>query len=266
MELKVISKNEIEEILKKYNIGKKPLSLVLGWGEITIIRYLDGGIPDKLHSDVLYSIKNDPYKLLEYLENNKSLITDLAYKKVKARIEELENEEDEKQLYLIAKHIIATLEDTTPLALQKILYYIEGFSLALLNKSLFLSSPEAWVHGPVYKEIYEKYNSYKFNSINRSDLKKYVTINQIDSDTMDVIDEVIKCFGCYSGKTLEKMTHLSDSWITARGTLDKDELSNEVIDKKNIKKEFLNICQKYHINDYADISRYSNKLFKRIFK
>ena len=39
MKDRVITKKEIEEILIKYNIGKKPLSLVLGWGEVTIIRY-----------------------------------------------------------------------------------------------------------------------------------------------------------------------------------------------------------------------------------
>ena len=55
---RIITIEEILEILEKYNIGKKPLSLVLGWGEVTIIRYLDGSIPDKLHSDVLFSIKN----------------------------------------------------------------------------------------------------------------------------------------------------------------------------------------------------------------
>ena len=74
MKDRVITKKEIEEILIKYNIGKKPLSLVLGWGEVTIIRYLDGNIPDKLHSNVLFSIKNNPNLLLEYLEKNKKLI------------------------------------------------------------------------------------------------------------------------------------------------------------------------------------------------
>ena len=42
-------------------------------------------------------------------------------------------------MYVIAKHIIAQMEDTTPLALQKILYYIEGFSLALLDKNILLT-------------------------------------------------------------------------------------------------------------------------------
>lgn len=266
MDSKIISKKEIEEILNKYNIGKKPLSLVLGWGEITIIRYLDGGIPDKLHSEVLYSIKNNPNKLLEYLEKNKKLITELAYKKVKTRIDEIAQVEDNQNLYLISKHIIASLEDTTPLALQKILYYIEGFSLAILNKSLFEYSPEAWVHGPVYKCIYDQYSNYKFNSIDKENLSKYLVIDTLDSDTINLVDEIIRCFGCYSGKTLEKMTHLSSSWLISRGNLKEEESSDKKIDKELMKKEFVDICQIYNIKDYRTISRYSNKLFKKVFK
>lgn len=266
MDSKIISKEEIEEILKKYNIGKKPLSLVLGWGEITIIRYLDGNIPDKLHSEVLYSIKNNPNKLLEYLEKNKNLITDLAYKKVKLKIAEIESEEDSNKLHLISKHIIATLEDTTPLALQKILYYIDGFSLALLDKKIFEQEPEAWVHGPVYKCIYEKYKDYKFNNINKENLLKYLNINSLTEKEVYLIDEVIKSFGCFSGKTLEKMTHLSQSWLNSRSGLDLEVPSNNIISKEIIEKEFKDICVKYHIKDYNYISRYSNKLFKKVLK
>ena len=189
----------------------------------------------------------------------------LVQKHWQLKIEELENDEDKSNLNLISKHIIASLEDTTPLALQKILYYIEGFSLAILDKSLFDCSPEAWIHGPVYKNIYEKYSSYKFNTIDKKYLKKYLSIEIIDENTLNLVDEIIKCFGCYSGKTLEKMTHLSTSWLTTREGLKVDEISNREINKNLIKEEFISICQKYHIDNYNDISRYSSKLFKRVF-
>lgn len=263
---KIITTKEIEEILEKYNIGKKPLSLVLGWGEVTIIRYLDGNVPDKLHSNVLFSIKNNPNLLLEYLEKNKKLITKLAYKKVKTRVEELEQKENKENIHLITKHIIAVLEDTTPLALQKILYYIDSFSLALLDRSIFEYSPEAWVHGPVYKNIYEEYSYYRFNSIDKTNFTKYLNIECLEEEIITLIDEVIKCFGCYSGKVLEKMTHLSNSWIDTRGTLKSDEASNRIIDKNKMQEEFKDICKKYQIKNYQDISKFSNKLFRKVIK
>ena len=43
----LISQEEIDLILTKYDVGKRPLSLLLGWGEGTVTRYLDGDIPTK---------------------------------------------------------------------------------------------------------------------------------------------------------------------------------------------------------------------------
>ena len=36
----VITVEDIERLMKLYNIGKAPLSLALGFGEVTISRYL----------------------------------------------------------------------------------------------------------------------------------------------------------------------------------------------------------------------------------
>ena len=41
----IITTEEINSILNKYKIGKKPLAKLLGSGEITLIRYLNADIP-----------------------------------------------------------------------------------------------------------------------------------------------------------------------------------------------------------------------------
>lgn len=43
--------------------------------------------------------------------------------------------------------------------LQKLLYYAQGFALALLDKPLFDEDFEAWAHGPVLRCIYNKYKN-----------------------------------------------------------------------------------------------------------
>ena len=53
---KYISKDEILQILKQYNIGRKPLSLLLGWGQTTILRYLSGITPTPEYSKDLFHI------------------------------------------------------------------------------------------------------------------------------------------------------------------------------------------------------------------
>lgn len=261
----IITTTQIEEILKKYNIGKKPLSLVLGWGEITIIRYLDGQMPERVYSDILLKVLEDPKELLKYVERNKDLITAVAYKKVVGRIAELRLEEDKSKIYKISKHIIAKMGDITPLALQKILYYIQGFSLAILDKEMFPDRCEAWVHGPVYREIYDRFSYYSFNSIDSSEFDSYQDID-IDEDEKKLIDEVVENFGCYSGKTLEKMTHISLPWVVARSGLDSDEASDKEISNKEISDYFKEISMEYDVQNIEDIKKYSSKIFKQVNK
>ena len=49
----------INSIMSKYNIGKRPLSLLLDWGELTITRYLKGMTPKKEYLDFLKNINED---------------------------------------------------------------------------------------------------------------------------------------------------------------------------------------------------------------
>ena len=45
----------------------------------------------------------------------------------------------------------------TPLKLQKILYYAQGYYLAMYDEALFPEDFQAWAHGPANEQIYEKY-------------------------------------------------------------------------------------------------------------
>ena len=48
----IIPLEDIRAIPEKYNIGKRPLSLLLGWGEQTFSRYYDGDMPTKQYSEI----------------------------------------------------------------------------------------------------------------------------------------------------------------------------------------------------------------------
>ena len=67
----IISLDEILSIPKKYAIGKRPLSLLLGWGEQTFTRYCNGDMPSKQYSDILRRLYNEPIYYNELLQNNK---------------------------------------------------------------------------------------------------------------------------------------------------------------------------------------------------
>ena len=260
----IITIKEIEEILKKYAIGKKPLSLVLGWGETTIIRYLEGNTPEKVYSDILKKVLDDPNTMHEYLEKNKDLITSVAYKRTLGKIMELKLIEDQSKIYLISKHIIARMEDITPLALQKILYYIQGFSTYFFDRPIFNDNAEAWVHGPVYREIYDRFSYYRYNPISKNEFESYNEIDSLNAKEIKLIDSVINNFGVYSGKTLEKMTHTTIPWEEGRKELSEEEYSSNIIDIDTMKDYFTNIGKKYKMKSVSDISKYVSSIFKEI--
>ncbi|MDR1297685.1 MAG: DUF4065 domain-containing protein [Deltaproteobacteria bacterium] len=54
---------------------------------------------------------------------------------------------------------------TTNLKLQKLVYYAQGFNLAALGCPLFDEEPEAWDHGPVSPDPYEKYGHFRRNPV-----------------------------------------------------------------------------------------------------
>ena len=85
----MVAKELISNLLEKYNIGKKPFSLLLGWGETTIIRYLDGeSEPSEKYFSILNELK-DPEKYLSLLNVNKNNISKVAYIKSLNAVNEL---------------------------------------------------------------------------------------------------------------------------------------------------------------------------------
>lgn len=264
----IIKTEEINQILTKYKIGKKPLSKLLGWGEVTLIRYVNGDIPSKPYSDQLYKILNDKEYMNTLLEKNKGFITSKAYKNTKNAImksnEMLFEDDIEREIDIIAEYIIAIGKEITPLALQKILYYAQGFYKAFFEKFLFDDDCQAWVHGPVYTNIYEKYKEFK--SANIPIYMEYDVGDLIADEKREILDVIVKYFGYYNGKALEKMAHHETPWIKAREGLLPTENSNNVIDKNDIKEYFKKVKMKYDMINTLDIKKYSEDQFKRVIE
>lgn len=266
----LITVPEIQQIIEKYNIGKRPLSALLGWGEITLTRYLDGSIPTKHYSDRLYEILNNPDTMRSILESNKDFIADAAYKKCKEAIEKIKSTEisessRENKIDGVTKYLLVNAAEITPLALQKLLYYIQGFNKVFNGVFLFNEDCEAWTHGPVYTGIYRRYKNFGYNPIDIEVAYDESEFN-ISNSEKEVVDTVIRNFGCYSGKILERMTHSEISWLTTRKGLSDDSPSNEIIEKDLIEHYFEQIRQKYNMLSTSDVRDYSEDLFEKLMK
>lgn len=261
----IISLEKITELPQRYDIGKRPLSLLLGWGEMTFTRYSDGDMPTKQYSDILQRIYEDPEYYKDLLIANKSNLKSLrAYEKSMRRVQELlgEDAKVESKLISIVRYLLYRCEDITPLALQKALYYVQGFYYAFEESFLFDEDCEAWVHGPVYRSIYNRYSSYRFDPIERVD---GFDGSVLTTSEKSILDSVIKHFCCYSGKTLEAFTHTEMPWLKTRGSLPVDAHSNRIIDKELIGKYFTAVKEKYCMLTPGDIESYSKSTFQRVY-
>jgi Uncharacterized phage-associated protein len=259
----IISLEHICEIPIKYAIGKRPLSSLLGWGELTFTRYCDGDMPTKQYADILKRVYNEPSYFLSILNERKEFISAAAYNKSNDATQKLigMRMNSESKLDCVVRYILKQCNDITNLALQKSLYYIQGFYYAFHNTFLFEEDCEAWVHGPVYKTVYQKYSYDKSDLINN---KNEIDFSCFTIDEKTLIDSIIKYFCCYSGKTLESFTHIETPWLKTRGGLFFYEHSNRIIDRALISGYFAKVKDKYNMLNSADIKSYSTEMFENI--
>lgn len=139
----------------------------------------------------------------------------------------------------VAKYIIENCNNVTPKKLQELAYYVQGWSNALLNRSLIDDTNfEAWVQGAVSKELYETYKKYGWNTINEPavDVELNFTRNE-----EDLLNSVIETYGHLSGNELEAQTRLETPWINQRIGLDDDEPSNNVISEDDMRTYYWSI-------------------------
>ena len=122
----------------------------------------------------------------------------------------------------------------TPLKLQKILYYAQGYYLANYDKPLFKEDFQAWAHGPANEGIYDKYKSCKYNTIPmpKEDLPL------MDDELNDFLNDIWQTFGIYDGKYLEEQTHKESPWIEARKGYAPGEKCHEILTKESMKRFF----------------------------
>lgn len=259
----IIEISEIEKLLGMYNIGKAPLSLALGFGEVTITRYLAGQVPSKEYSDIMRHALVSAEYMEKLLEQNRAKVGETAYRKAIIAAKELNKlyEPISLKLKAVLFRVFTYVQEITPLMLQKMLYYIQGIYLAINDLELFPEECEAWVHGPVYRNVYMLFRDFKFNPI---DDDRFSLLEGFSSELSDlersVIDNVISTFGIYSGKTLESITHKEKPWLDVREGYVDNERACEVISKASMASYFKSIDAKYGITATTGLQNYINDM------
>lgn len=120
-------------------------------------------------------------------------------------------------------------EGISNLKLQKLVYYAQGYYLALYGVPLFEDDIEAWVHGPVVPSLYHEFKEYGSDSI--ENLKGFNEHTCLTKQEIGHIEEIYDVFGQFSAWKLRDMTHEESPWI-------KNESCGGVISKRELKKYF----------------------------
>lgn len=96
------------------------------------------------------------------------------------------------------------------LKLQKLLYYCQGFHLALYERPFFTEKIIKWQYGPVVPEVYSLYKDFGREAIPLDPNFKNNLLNQTE---IELIEEVYQVYGQYSALKLMDMTHREQPWL-----------------------------------------------------
>ena len=251
----LIGREEILQILEQYNIGKKPLSLLLGWGQTTILRYLNGITPTPEYSKELFHILKDPSYYLELLTANQNHITELAYRKSHQAVQTLLVG---SRLSLIAQYIINRADgDISALRVQAILYYSQCFSLALYNRALF--DDDCSLHANAFIPYPSIYQNMRENGCRILELSS----DALPAEDRLLIDQIYNSLEWYGPETIRIVTSFERPALQAklkRGK--KKSTASDIIgtlSETMLRDYFSTVLADYNIHKPREINSYFNK-------
>lgn len=107
------------------------------------------------------------------------------------------------------------IEYTSRLKLLKLLYYIQGYHLAMFDAPLFKDKMEAWLHGPVVPSVYQWVKNLTDEKLQNEamDDEQMGALNLHPQQT-ELISEVLKIYNKYSAYGLRDKTHTEMPWLS----------------------------------------------------
>ena len=146
-----------------------------------------------------------------------------------------------------AKLILAKLksddemaEYTSRLKLLKLLYYVQGYHLAMFGTPIFDEKIEAWLHGPVVPEVWKWAINYGDEQMQSEALdKKQIDGLGLHPQQIKLVEEVLEIYNKYSAYGLRDKTHTEMPWLAA----DEKDKNNEIT-KDSLKDFFAPLVEK----------------------
>lgn len=118
--------------------------------------------------------------------------------------------------------------------LQKLLYYSQAWSLAWTGKPLFSDEIEAWVMGPVVRQVWA--------AGRYSDFVVPADGEDLTPEQRAIVDAVYAFYGRDGGRALSVRTHGEDPWVEARGDTPADVQSTDPVSQSTMRRFFSRVA------------------------
>lgn len=124
----------------------------------------------------------------------------------------------------IARYILSR-RAMTAMKMQKLVYYAQAWTLAREGKPLFDEPIEAWVNGPVVRDLYDVHRGqFSLSSWPTGDA------TAMSGTQRAIVDEVLNTYGERTATWLSQLTHSEDPWRNARRGVPDNVRSAAIID------------------------------------
>lgn len=120
------------------------------------------------------------------------------------------------------------------LKLQKLLYYCQALCLVRHGIELFADPIEAWVNGPVVRDIWDRHQ-YEY----RIECEPEGNSAALDEDDRSVVRSILETYGKYDAWELVRWVHRDQPWIDARAGLGPKERGHCEIDTGKMQSFYL---------------------------
>lgn len=127
----------------------------------------------------------------------------------------------------VGKYFYCKDRELSEIQIQKLTYYAYAWSLALRDEKIFEERPQAWIHGPVFRSLYDSMKKREFYETDISELN-------ICDKIQSLLEMIYTLYGKCSSNELEQMTHSEDPWQNARIGYKPNERSTEELSDKDI--------------------------------
>ncbi len=237
-------------MMQRYEIGKKPLSRLFGWGDTTVMRYLDGVEPNREFAARIEQLAENPWEYAEVLERNREKLTEVAYRKSKQAVQrEIFCDRSTEAM----QYVVALADgDIAPYRVMLVLYYAQVCSMVLRGLPLFEEEADFSPGQPlVYPRLYGQMRAYGVKIMQPE-------TGSFSTEEQDCLKQVYQVLNGYSPNALKAMHARAKRRIRRHLKSGADRLSADVL-----KGQYENGFRKSGVEQPEDLKKYISDALKK---